>query len=77
MAVVNYKTNLHRPRLGVCSNWLASLKGSDFRNTKIRLWVAKGSINLPKDPQLPIIMVGPGRYTVSNYARKDQVSYVS
>ena len=60
MAVVKYKTNLHRPRLGVCSNWLASFTENDLRDTKIRLWVAKGSITLPKDPEIPIIMVGPG-----------------
>jgi len=78
MAVVNYKTNLHRPRLGVCSNWLASFKESDIKNKKIRLWVTKGSINLPKDPDTPIVMVGPGtgvapfRSIIQERASKDQ-----
>ena len=64
MAVVKYKTNLHRPRLGVCSNWLASFTGSDLKHRKIRLWVTKGSITLPKDPEIPIIMVGPGMFFI-------------
>eukprot|EP00795_Rhopilema_esculentum_P010504 gene10504-19221_t len=60
MAVVKYKTNLHRPRFGVCSNWLASFNEKDMKAKRIRLWVAKGTITMPKSPATPIIMVGPG-----------------
>ena len=57
MAVVNYKTTMYKPRLGVCSNWLAS-----FTNSKenVDVWISKGTINFPKDETSPVIMVGPG-----------------
>lgn len=55
VAVVNYRTRLKKPRLGLCSNWLANLKCG----TVIPFSLQKGSIALPKD-DVPIIMVGPG-----------------
>eukprot|EP00112_Aurelia_sp_Birch-Aquarium-sp1_P018730 Seg4510.1 transcript_id=Seg4510.1/GoldUCD/mRNA.D3Y31 product="NADPH-dependent diflavin oxidoreductase 1" protein_id=Seg4510.1/GoldUCD/D3Y31 len=60
MAVVKYKTNMHRPRLGVCSNWLASLVEDNAGNLRIPIWISKGTVTLPKNPETPIIMVGPG-----------------
>ncbi|KAJ8300702.1 hypothetical protein KUTeg_022221 [Tegillarca granosa] len=58
MAVVEYKTKLYKPRRGVCSTWLAGLDPSD--NVKVPIWVKKGTIAFPKDPNTPVIMVGPG-----------------
>lgn len=43
VAVVNYKTKLQKARLGLCSNWLASLKPGDAAN----LWIQKGSLQFP------------------------------
>ena len=58
MAVVTYKTKLYKPRRGVCSTWIATLDP----NTRpgIPIWVKKGTVSLPKDPNTPVIMVGPG-----------------
>ncbi|XP_033122556.1 NADPH-dependent diflavin oxidoreductase 1-like [Anneissia japonica] len=58
MAVVRYKSKLVKPRLGLCSNWLANLnlKKSEVR---IPIWVKKSSFKFPKGPT-PVIMVGPG-----------------
>eukprot|EP00794_Sanderia_malayensis_P015807 gene15807-17400_t len=60
MAVVNYKTKIQQPRLGVCSNWLASLGDESGKKVSVPLWVSDGTIRLPRDPQPPILMIGPG-----------------
>ncbi|KAM9595107.1 NADPH-dependent diflavin oxidoreductase 1 isoform 4-T11 [Morphnus guianensis] len=59
MAVVRYKTQLSKPRRGLCSTWLASLnpEQGDFR---VPLWVKKGGMKFPADPDTPVIMIGPG-----------------
>lgn len=54
VAVVEYKTKLIEPRLGICSNWLATLKSGD----KAVFWVQKGTFKF--DYQKPMILVGPG-----------------
>lgn len=42
---------------GVCSNYLASLEEND----QIYLFVRHAaSFHLPKDPELPVILIGPG-----------------
>lgn len=56
IAVVNYRTKLHSPRLGLCSNWLASLSVGNC----VSAWVQKGSFKFPSQPDIPVIMVGPG-----------------
>lgn len=75
MAVVNYKTNLKRRRLGVCSNWLITLSVGD----KVKVWIKDGTLKFPendissvesyrtnstaKNPSEtlpPVIMIGPG-----------------
>lgn len=56
VAVVKYKTKLMKPRLGLCSNWLASLKP----NNLIYVWLQKGSLRFPINEDIPIVMVGPG-----------------
>ncbi|XP_048369084.1 NADPH-dependent diflavin oxidoreductase 1 isoform X3 [Sphaerodactylus townsendi] len=59
LAVVQYKTRLSKPRRGLCSSWLASL---DPQNGAVRvpLWVKKGGMKFPADPDSPAIMIGPG-----------------
>ncbi|XP_076345848.1 NADPH-dependent diflavin oxidoreductase 1-like [Tachypleus tridentatus] len=57
IAIVNFKTRLQKPRLGLCSNWLANINMEDIN--KIPLWVRKGSITMPPDDD-PVVMVGPG-----------------
>ncbi|KAI4875766.1 hypothetical protein NFI96_024282, partial [Prochilodus magdalenae] len=59
VAVVRYKTRLHRPRQGLCSTWLASLEPSQGE-VCVPLWVKKGGLKFPQDPETPAIMVGPG-----------------
>jgi sulfite reductase alpha subunit-like flavoprotein len=59
MAVVQYKTRLQQPRQGVCSTWLASLT-PDPSKVKVKLWVKAGTIHFPADPDVAVIMVGPG-----------------
>lgn len=42
---------------GVCSNYLSSLN----ENSEIYLFVRSApSFHIPKDPQLPVILIGPG-----------------
>lgn len=59
MAVVNYKTKLHKPRKGVCTTWLSSLDPK-HEPVQIPVWVAPGTIIFPPSPNSHIIMIGPG-----------------
>ncbi|XP_071673411.1 NADPH-dependent diflavin oxidoreductase 1 isoform X5 [Patagioenas fasciata] len=59
MAVVRYKTQLSKPRRGLCSNWLASLN-PEQGDVRVPLWVKKGGMKFPVDPETPVIMIGPG-----------------
>uniref|UniRef100_A0A3P9NNX7 NADPH-dependent diflavin oxidoreductase 1 n=1 Tax=Poecilia reticulata TaxID=8081 RepID=A0A3P9NNX7_POERE len=56
LAVVRYRTRLHRPRTGLCSNWLASLDGEVL----VPLWVKRGGLRFPPDLDTPVVLVGPG-----------------
>ncbi|KAJ7600784.1 riboflavin synthase domain-like protein [Mycena floridula] len=56
VAIVKYKTKLKLPRRGVCTSYLSGLRAGD----KLPIRIKKGLIKLPKDPQTPIICVGPG-----------------
>ncbi|XP_017042647.1 NADPH-dependent diflavin oxidoreductase 1 [Drosophila ficusphila] len=56
VAVVEYKTIMHTPRLGLCSNWLKNLQPQ----SELRGLVKKGTMTWPKDLSTPLIMVGPG-----------------
>nr|Q6NRG5.1 RecName: Full=NADPH-dependent diflavin oxidoreductase 1; AltName: Full=NADPH-dependent FMN and FAD-containing oxidoreductase [Xenopus laevis]AAH70785.1 Ndor1 protein [Xenopus laevis] len=58
MAVVQYKTKLIEPRRGLCSTWLASLP--PHGTERVPIWVKKGSMKFPCDPDTPVVMVGPG-----------------
>ncbi|XP_028664663.1 NADPH-dependent diflavin oxidoreductase 1 [Erpetoichthys calabaricus] len=59
LAVVQYKTRLHKPRQGLCSTWLASLD-PQAGEQRVPLWVKKGGLTFPSDPEVPVVMVGPG-----------------
>ncbi|XP_065214523.1 NADPH-dependent diflavin oxidoreductase 1-like [Planococcus citri] len=57
VAVVNYKTDLDKPRSGLCSTWLASFQNG----SKAAVYLAKGLLSFPKSKDSPtMIMVGPG-----------------
>ena len=55
VAVVKYKSNLVKPRLGLCSNYLARLKPKD--NPRVPIWLKKGTFKFPSES---LVMVGPG-----------------
>ncbi|CAE6490736.1 unnamed protein product [Rhizoctonia solani] len=56
VAIVNYRTKLRVPRKGVCTSWLARLEAGVALNVGLK----RGTMELPKDNQKPIILVGPG-----------------
>ncbi|KAL3910854.1 MAG: hypothetical protein SGPRY_008906 [Prymnesium sp.] len=70
VAVVRYQTMIHKPRFGVCSTYLASLRpqedearrtdDDDPGDGPVRVWLRKGCLSLPSDRTAPLIMVGPG-----------------
>lgn len=57
MAIVEYKTRIAAPRVGVCTSWLAQLPAG--RDTRVHLWVGPGTFAVPRW-DVPLIMVGPG-----------------
>ncbi|KAK1155529.1 NADPH-dependent diflavin oxidoreductase 1-like isoform X1 [Acipenser oxyrinchus oxyrinchus] len=59
LAVVMFKTRIHRPRRGLCSTWLAS-QDPEQGVVRVPLWVKKGGLKFPTDQDPPVIMVGPG-----------------
>ncbi|KAF8721658.1 Anamorsin-like protein 2, partial [Rhizoctonia solani] len=56
VAIVNYRTKLRVPRKGVCTSWLARLEAG----VALDVGLKRGTMELPKDDQKPIILVGPG-----------------
>ncbi|XP_047036236.1 NADPH-dependent diflavin oxidoreductase 1 [Helicoverpa zea] len=56
VAVVNYRTTMKKPRLGLASNWLKSLNIGD----KVFGWIKVGSMIFPEDATTPHILIGPG-----------------
>lgn len=67
VGVVKYKTRLRKIRLGLCSNYLASLEPIDYgtnppinSQSSVRFRIFKSSFKLPRDPSRPILMIGPG-----------------
>lgn len=59
LAVVQYRTRLCKPRRGLCSTWLASLSPRQG-DVRVPLWVKKGGMKFPAEPDTPVIMIGPG-----------------
>lgn len=68
MAVVKYKTSIVKPRQGLCSSWLSTVYDS---NENVQLWISKGTITFPKDPSIPVIMVGPGKGSLTFMLKYD------
>src|SRR5690606_31013175 len=60
VAIVKFKTPYKRIRKGMCSSWLESLDPTKNDKIFVPVWIRKGTMNLPKEPTTPIIMVGPG-----------------
>jgi len=68
VAIVKYKTNLKRPRWGVCTRWLSNLRegcpplGSMAHDlgTEMPVGIVKGSMHVPESNDIPCIFVGPG-----------------
>ncbi|XP_039288461.1 NADPH-dependent diflavin oxidoreductase 1 isoform X2 [Nilaparvata lugens] len=58
VAVVKYQTRIVAPRLGLCSNYLASLRPS--HNIGLPVSIKKGSFVFPSSENATIFMVGPG-----------------
>jgi len=56
LSVVLYKSMINRKKKGICSTFLAQENVGNL----IPIWVSSGTIRLPNDPLVPIIMVGPG-----------------
>uniref|UniRef100_A0A146M198 NADPH-dependent diflavin oxidoreductase 1 n=1 Tax=Lygus hesperus TaxID=30085 RepID=A0A146M198_LYGHE len=60
VAVVQYRTRLKAPRLGLCSNWLKNLP----HGSKLHVTIKKGSLRFPSSnsngDSSPVVMVGPG-----------------
>lgn len=45
VAIVEYKTILSTPRIGLCSKWMRNLKIGD----KIRVWIREGTFKVPEN----------------------------
>ena len=65
VGVVSYRTLMKRPRLGLCSNYLARMNAFKGENDnldrdKIRFVLRRSSFKLPSDDRTPIVMIGPG-----------------
>ncbi|KAI3667033.1 hypothetical protein L6452_42075 [Arctium lappa] len=57
VSIVSWTTPFKRKRIGLCSNWLASL--DPHQRVCIPAWFHKGSLPAPQ-PSLPLILIGPG-----------------
>jgi sulfite reductase alpha subunit-like flavoprotein len=60
VALVEYKTRMRTPRQGVCSQWIKQLQTGDTVIFK----VSPGTFTLPQDPSSPVILIGPGTFTI-------------
>ncbi|CED85372.1 NADP-dependent flavoprotein reductase [Phaffia rhodozyma] len=56
IAMVNYKTSLKVPRAGLLTSWLRSLP----LGSSCPIRVVSGTMTVPQNPKVPIILVGPG-----------------
>lgn len=59
VAVVHYNTILRRPRVGLCTNWLARQKVG----STVPVWVKPGTLTFPSlesEDVPPVVMIGPG-----------------
>jgi len=58
--VVSFETPTGRKHLGVCSNWLARQLPDNEKYPSVPVFIQKSDFHLPKDPTVPILMIGPG-----------------
>lgn len=59
VAVVRYNTILRRPRVGLCTNWLARQK----IGSTVPVWIKPGTLTFPSlesECVPPVLMIGPG-----------------
>ncbi|XP_069940064.1 NADPH-dependent diflavin oxidoreductase 1 isoform X1 [Cherax quadricarinatus] len=58
VAVVQYQTILKRPRLGLCTNWLAR----QCVGKLVPVWIKSGTLTFPSLTEVipPVVMIGPG-----------------
>ncbi|PWN48453.1 riboflavin synthase domain-like protein [Violaceomyces palustris] len=56
VAIVKYKTRLKKPRRGICTSWLSTLRPG----TKLGLRIERGTMRAPSSNSTPMILVGPG-----------------
>eukprot|EP01104_Vermistella_antarctica_P013234 TRINITY_DN3976_c0_g4_i1.p1 TRINITY_DN3976_c0_g4~~TRINITY_DN3976_c0_g4_i1.p1 ORF type:complete len:697 (-),score=186.72 TRINITY_DN3976_c0_g4_i1:98-2068(-) len=57
--VVNFTSNTQRVHNGVCSTFLAEKQAEDEDNS-MPVFIRTSNFKMPKDPSVPIIMIGPG-----------------
>uniref|UniRef100_A0A7S3BRL8 NADPH-dependent diflavin oxidoreductase 1 n=1 Tax=Haptolina ericina TaxID=156174 RepID=A0A7S3BRL8_9EUKA len=66
VAVVRYQTHLKEPRFGVCSTFLADLPAnaahdaSASSEVRVPVWIRRGCLTMPSDPEAQMLMVGLG-----------------
>merc|ERR1712063_54767 len=58
--VLEYQTGTGRVHRGVCTNWLAGKDVESEEDRYLPCFLRSSTFRLPKDPSLPVIMVGPG-----------------
>ncbi|EDQ91424.1 uncharacterized protein MONBRDRAFT_14947 [Monosiga brevicollis MX1] len=60
IAIVNYKTRMTVPRVGVMTSWLAALNSEEqLASTTVAVWVQAGTLRVPP-PEQRLICIGPG-----------------
>lgn len=63
VALVEYETKLKVQKRGVCSAYLSSLAataGASAACPRLPIWLSDGSLKLPTNPSVPLLLVGPG-----------------
>jgi len=77
VAIVHYKTKLWKWRTGVCTRWLKDLPSTEEvasetltvgkevtaprAPAQFSIRIQRGTLKLPKDPNVPLICIGPGK----------------
>lgn len=56
VAVVNYRTRMSTPRLGICTTYMQTWESGDVVKIKLQ----RGVLKVPEDLSVPIVCIGPG-----------------